>query len=307
VNHLTSNSKKILFTIIPLALIFILCSSSFISRTQNAWGSISGSSTEYLLESSIWIVNINDFEKSGEGAFFNEININRNTRYDVDVLDVDNTWGVDYKITNNTDFHSDGMITSDMFLYQFSKFIYYPLEECKRLTSTSFDEDQINRGPPLILWFFIEPEQETWDFLTNLTNLDYHNSLPNKDLFDATLQAELEIANNLVIFDMYMRGSYKNESENTLFQFDHMIKFVWNDINGILQGHRVASYINGRYKGYSIVEELQIVNRKSGFDLPRFKYVSGFLPGFEYLIAILGIMTIFVSTIIIRKKRNQIM
>ncbi len=305
-NQLPINSKKILFTISPITIIFILlCSSYFSTRTQATWGNISGSSTEYLLERSIWAVNINDLEASGEGAFFNDININMNTRYDVDVLNVDNIWGVDFKITNNTNFHSDGMMTSDMFIFQFSKFIYYPLEECKRLTSTSFDENQINRGPPLILWFFVEPEQIVWDFIENLTTIDYHNSLPNKELFDATLQAELEIANNFVVFDMYMRGAYENKSENTLFQFDHMIKFVWDEVNGILQGYRIATYINGKFKGYSIVEELQIINRKSGYDLPRFKFGSGFIPGFEFLITIIGIFTILVSTIIRRNKKRK--
>ncbi|MCE7744594.1 MAG: hypothetical protein GPJ52_05610 [Candidatus Heimdallarchaeota archaeon] len=296
------NIKKLSFVIMPLILTFIICSSSFAVKTQAAWGSISGSSTEYLLESSVWIVKINNLEASGEGAFFNEINVDMNTRYEVDVLDVDNVWGVDFKVTNYTSTNSNGLITTDMFFSQFSKFLYYPVEECNRLVNSGFNKDEINRGPPLIQWFFVEPKQDVWDFLDNLTTLEYHNSLPNSLLYGATLEAEREIVDNQVIFDMYMRGTYENETGNTSIQFDHMIKFVWDEITGILLGYRIATYMFGQYQGYSITEDLQIINRQTGFELPRFKFVSGFIPGFGFLIAVIGLGTILVTSIIYSRK-----
>ena len=300
------NIKKLSFVLIPLFLVFIISSSSFVIKTRATWGDISGESIEYLLESSVWIVKINNLEASGEGAPFNAINIDMNTRYEVDVLDVDNIWGVDFKVTNYTNANSNGLITTDMFFSQFSKFLYYPVEECNRLVNSGFNKDEINRGPPLIQWFFVEPEQDVWDFLENLTILEYHNSLPNSLLYDATLQAELEIVDNQVIFDMYMRGTYENESSNTSIQFDHMIKFVWDKITGILLGYRIATYIYGQYQGYSITEDLQIINRQSGFELPRFKFVSGFIPGYKFLITIIGLGTILISGIISsRRKRNK--
>jgi len=286
----------------PLILTFIVCSSSFAVKTQAAWGSISGSSTEYLLESSVWIVKINNLEASGEGAFFNEINIDINTRYEVDVLDVDNVWGVDFKVTNYTSTNSNGLITTDMFFSQFSKFLYYPVEECNRLVNSGFNKDEINRGPPLIQWFFVEPKQDVWDFLDNLTTLEYHNSLPNSLLYGATLEAEREIVDNQVIFDMYMRGTYENETGNTSIQFDHMIKFVWDEITGILLGYRIATYIYGQFQGYSITEDLQIINRQTGFELPKFKFISGFIPGFGFLITVIGLGTILVTSIIYSRK-----
>ncbi|NHJ33291.1 MAG: hypothetical protein FK732_10530 [Asgard group archaeon] len=299
------NLKKTSYVSIKFVLVLILCSSSFNFKSHAAWGNISGESTEYLLESSIWIVNIDDLQASGDGAVMNDINIDMNTRYDVDVLDVDDVWGVDFKVSNNTNANSNGLITTDMFFFQFSKFLYYPVEECKRLVNTVFDEDEISRGPPLIQWFFIEPEQDIRDFLENLTTLEYHNSLPNSLMYDATLQAELEIIDNQVIFDMYMRGTYENESSNTAIQLEHMIKFVWAEDTGILLGYRVASYINGQFQGYSITEELQIINRKSGYELPKFKFISGFIPGFDFLIAIIGLGTIFISSIVYRKKKKE--
>ena len=289
----------------PLILTFIVYSSSFIVKTQATWGDISGESTEYLLESSVWIVKINNLEASGEGASFNEINVDLNTRYDVDVLDVDNVWGVDFKIKNYTNANSNGLITNDMFLSQFSKFLYYPVEECNRLVNSGFNKDEINRGPPLKQWFFVEPEQEVWDFLDNLTTLEYHNALPNSLLFDATLEAELETVDNQVIFDMYIRGTYENESSNTSLQFDHMIKFVWDKISGILLGYRIATYMFGQFQGYSITEDLQIINRQTGFELPRFKFVSGFIPGFGFLIAVIGLGTILVASIIYGRKKKK--
>ncbi|MHA1121738.1 MAG: choice-of-anchor S family protein [Candidatus Heimdallarchaeota archaeon] len=258
--------------------------------------------TEYLLESSVWIVKINNLEASGEGAFFNEINIDINTRYEVDVLDVDNVWGVDFKVTNYTSTNSNGLITTDMFFSQFSKFLYYPVEECNRLVNSGFNKDEINRGPPLIQWFFVEPKQDVWDFLDNLTTLEYHNSLPNSLLYGATLEAEREIVDNQVIFDMYMRGTYENETGNTSIQFDHMIKFVWDEITGILLGYRIATYIYGQFQGYSITEDLQIINRQTGFELPKFKFISGFIPGFGFLITVIGLGTILVTSIIYSRK-----
>ena len=299
------NIKKLSYTLIPLILVLIISSSSFVFKTRAAWGDISGESTEYLLESSVWIVKINSLEASGEGAPFNEINIDRNTRYDVDVLDVDNVWGVDFKVTNYTSANSNGLITSDMFLSQFSNFLYYPVEECNRLVNSGFNKDEINRGPPLKQWFFVEPEQEVWDFLDNLTTLEYHNALPNSLLFDATLEAELETSENQVIFDMYMRGTFENESSNTSLQFDHMIKFVWDKISGILLGYRIATYMFGQFQGYSITEDLQIINRQTGFELPRFKFVSAFIPGFGFLIAVIGLGTILIASIIYRKKKEK--
>lgn len=300
------NIKKLSFVLIPLFLVLIISSPSFVIKTRATWGDISGETPEYLLESSVWIVKINNLEASGEGAPFNAINIDMNTRYEVDVLDVDNVWGVDFKVINYTNANSNGLITTDMFFSQFSKFLYYPVEECNRLVNSGFNKDEINRGPPLIQWFFVEPEQDVWDFLDNLTTLEYHNALPNSLLYDATLQAELEIVDNQVIFDMYMRGTYENESSNTSIQFDHMIKFVWDKISGILLGYRIATYMYGQYQSYTITEDLQIINRQSGFELPRFNFVSGFIPGYKFLITIIGLGTILISGIISsRRKRNK--
>ncbi len=288
--------------ILLIGIILITC-----IDTKADYSDISDQTFNYVLDSSAWSVQVNDLIEGGTGGTFGNLNLPQRGQFSVEVLDVDANWGVDFRVSNATD-NVLGHITNDEFLMEFAKFLYYPEEECSRITTEGFNSKDIVNGPEILDWFFIETEADVWDFMDNLTTVEYHNVLPGVYAYEAYLQAHFEHQNKQVMFDVYMRGSFENQTLDVNIQFDHSIKFVWNDTTGILLGYRISTNFNGLFASYSIAEEINVVIHLSGYDLPSFKFISAFIPGFEIGIAVFTIGLIIVFNVIIRcirKKRRK--
>ncbi|MHA1124253.1 MAG: choice-of-anchor S family protein [Candidatus Heimdallarchaeota archaeon] len=258
----------------------------------------------YVIDDSTWDVHLDGVDATGTGGYFEGITVNKGTTFDVEVLSIDELFGVDYRFDNSTNTVTS-TINNDNFLLEFINFIYYPYHECDRLTHFELDLDQVVYGPKILGWFFLEINTELWDFLTELTTNAYHEALPFYDQFDALLQAEFEFQGNLAIFDIYMNGNFENATEGTNVEFGHAIKFVWDNTTGILQGYRVSSITTGTYQNHQVEISVDVVIREVNYDLPDFKFYPGLFPGFDYLTVIVVLSTMFLSRFVYKKVKQK--
>lgn len=291
--NLKGIGKTLILQFIVLSFIVTFSSSFIIGTAQGVWRVAPGLETEYILERSRWTVEVDEESGTGEGGVFQSLIVSEGAFFSVEVLSVDESWGVDFQVSNSSK-NSNSYIDYSSFLFAFVKFLYYPVEESERLINKGFDLQQISYGPAIINWFFIEPKEELWDFFDELCTIDYHNSLPNAQEFDLILEATFEIVNENAVFDYFIRGFYENSTFSTQIQINHNLKFVWSASSGILQGYRITSNFEGSYFGENIKEELEVVCREENYNLPSFKF-----GGLTALFSGLGAETLIISILLL--------
>ncbi|MBN1330400.1 MAG: hypothetical protein JXA54_13080 [Candidatus Heimdallarchaeota archaeon] len=301
---MNTNSKNkptctILLLVITLSGIFLINSQNLIAT----YTIVPGETSTYILERSDWYIKFEDLSESGSDGRFNDLSISSKSVFTVEVLGVDEEWGVDFEISNSTDTTTD-YLTNDQFIFEFSNFIYYPIFEGKRIVE-EFDADIIKIGPEIFPWFFIQPIETNWNFLNNFTTQDYYSTNPLDQYVDGYFQASLERLGGKVLFDYNIKGSYTNESDKAKIQFDHLFKFIWNETSGVLLGYRISSYLTGKYFDLDFYEEIYVICRLSGYEIPNYKFIPGFIPGYSYFIAISSIFAIAIFTIVFKKRRKN--
>jgi len=243
------------------------------------------------------------YSQDGYGATYKTLNFNDKSSFTLQVLAVDETWGVEFRLNNSTN-TAIGVITEDRFRFEILNTIYYSIFESQRLVDEGFNENAIKQGPRLFDWFFIQPETRTWGYLSNISSLDYHNNLPHTDDVSGTFMAEFTHNNAEATLDLLLDGSIENKTLNTNIQFEHTMKFVWNGTTGILLGYRFSALFQGTYQGHVMSEQITIILRLKGYVLPKFKFFTGFIPGFSFTIGALTLLAI-TSCLIIWKKRRK--
>ncbi|MBD3191173.1 MAG: hypothetical protein GF308_11035 [Candidatus Heimdallarchaeota archaeon] len=298
-------------TNIPVYLFFmiLICSlsvDSLVITSQANWGIEPGFQKVYVLDESSWSITYGGLSATGEGGTFQELRIAQGDSFSINVVQVDNNYGVEYILENQQEQSSTGFVDKANFIYEFANFLYYPTEEAGRLDQTGFNEEEIMLGPPIISWFFIEPTEDLWEFLEEVTTLEYHNSLQNADEFEGTLEADFAVEGENKVFDFYLRGDYINETKNIEIRFDHNIKFIWKISTGLLQGYRISSQFLGEYFGNEISEELNVACRVGTYSLPYFKFggFSGLISGFRMGIVITSGLVIVTIYQLMKKRKN---
>ena len=277
-----------------------------ILESKSEWKVSTGISAEYTLEEANWSVQYGELSELGEGGQFNNIKINPTETFEVEVIDVDDQWGVEFSVDNSTEI-SMGVTTTDGFIFEFTKFVYYPSEECARISIEGFNSVRIKHGPDIPAWLFIEPTQDLWDYFDEIEEIEYHKTRENNYDFEAYFEAFFELTNNQAIFDLHMYGDFINETLETDMQFDHNIKFIWQESSGILLGYRINSYLSGDFENQTISETLLMTCKQTEYSLPGFKFYAytGFIPGFGFKTALISLVLLFALGIIIRKNKKQ--
>lgn len=288
-----------------LFLFAILIIANF-NESKSDWLINNGTTTEYTIEEAEWTVEFGELSESGEGGQFESVKIEPSDTFDVIALDVDDIWGVEFKLDNSTA-TAIGIISSDAFYYEFVNFIYYPAVECARLAYEGFNEQRIMHGPEIPKWFFIEPSVELWNFFDEITDINYHKTRENNYDYEAYFEAYFERRDDQAIFDLHMYGDFLNDTLEIAMQFDHNIKFVWQESTGILNGLRMNTVLSGDYGNQTIGEDVSLVLMKSSYTLPDFKFFAytGFIPGFNFGIAVISIFSIIVVSIIFTKVKRR--
>ena len=274
------------------------------NSVSSEWKVSPSDDVSYVIDESTWVVSLDEVEVSGTGGYFEGISVNKGTTFDVEVLSIDEEFGVTFRVDNSTD-TTTSTINNDEFLFEFTNLIYYPYHECERLTHFDLDLDQVVFGPEILDWFFLDVNNDLWAFLTELTTDAYHEALPFYDQFNVLIQSAFEFQENLAFFDLYMTGDFENETAGTKVDFDHAIKFIWDNTTGILQGYRISTEILGTYENHQVAIAVEVEIRESSYTLPDFKFYPGLFPGFNYMTAITVLTVIFLGQLFFKKMKQK--
>ncbi|MFW9922747.1 MAG: choice-of-anchor S family protein [Candidatus Thorarchaeota archaeon] len=292
--------------IASLTIILLIIISNVKYPVQGSWQISDGTKVDYLLESANWTVYYGLDTATGEGCRYNDIKVKPNNEFEIKVNDVDDVWGIEYEINNSTD-SSIGSISTALFLLEFEHFLYYPTEECIRLFSEGFNENEISLGPNMFGWFFIEPSEALWSYFNEIIDIEYHKSRSSIFDYQAYFESFFERREKQAIFDVNMYGDFINDTLEVDINFQHNIKFIWNDTTGILLGYRISTQFSGIFYGLSLSEELEIVCREVDYNLPNYKFYNytGFIPGYDFGITVIAIFTISISILIFLKRKKR--
>lgn len=294
-----------------LVIAFVLLLSPYFKQNstiyiEGAWGIDEDTVVNYTIEEANWKVQIGDQFVESEGANYKGVKVTPSNTFEVEVVTVDEQFGVEFIVDNSTATTS-GEITSDLFLFDLNKFLYYPEQETLRLSLQGFNSQEIIHGPEMNSWFFVEPEDSLWDHFREIADIEYHKSRENNYDYEAYFEAYFEIRENEALFDMYMYGSFVNETLETDMTFNHNIKFVWDSLTGILLGYRISISLSGSVEELFVSELVEIVCKESSYSLPNFKFnnYSGLISGYQIAITFTGLAVGVIVSIFSKRKRKN--
>lgn len=301
--------KKSQSLFLVIALILLLSSyfnQNSVIDIEGTWKVDDDTIVNYTIEKASWTIQIGDQIMESEGANFKGVKVAPTNTFDVEIINVDEQFGVEFIVDNSTATVS-GEIASDLFLFELDKFLYYPEQEALRLSLQGFNSQEIIIGPKMISWFFVEPEDSLWNHCREIADIDYHKSRENNYDYEAYFESDFEIRENQAIFDMYMYGSFVNDTLETDMSFNHNIKFVWDSLTGILLGYRISSSVSGSIEDVILSESIEIVCKESSYSLPGFKFYNytGFISGYQIAITFVGLSAGVIFSILLRRKRKN--
>lgn len=300
----TTRKRVASFLSLMILLLAVYFATRFEQTTIATWGVQKNDTFTYIIEDTNWLINLDGYSQDGYGATFKTLEFNDKSSFNLQVLSVDENWGVEFRINNSTE-STTGTISEDEFKFEILNRIYYSIYECKRIVTEGFNAKEIQQGPELLDWFFIQPETRTWNYLSNLSSVSFHNNLPRTNDISGTFVAEFTHDNSEAMFDLLLDGSIENKTLDTKIQFEHTMKFVWNGTTGVLLGYRFSAYFQGTYEGHVLSEQITVVMRLKGYILPKFKFFTGFIPGFSFSMSIATFLVIVSFWLIHRKRKKR--
>ena len=292
-----------MLTVTTLILFALLIPMKTTIYTQSTWYVDDDTTVSYTIEKAEMTAQMGDLKVESEGVVFEDVMVKPSNSFDVEVISVDDVFGIEYEVDNSTA-STNGEIASDLFAFQFTQFIYYPEEEALRLSMQGFNSQEYIHGPNMINWFFVEPEESLWNLFEELTDIEFHKSRENNHDYEAYFEGFFEIRDEQAIFDLYMYGSFTNETTEIDMNFNHNIKFVWSSISGILLGYRISTSLSGTIQELYTSESISIVCSENSYTLPGFKFYnySGFISGFEITVAIISLTIVTFIGVNIKKR-----
>ena len=273
--------------------------------TQSTWYVDDDTTVSYTIEKAEMTARMGDLQVESEGVVFENVKVKPSNSFDVEVISIDNEYGIEYEVDNSTT-SASGEIATDLFLFQFTQFAYYPEQETLRLSIQGFNSQEYIHGPNMINWFFVEPEESLWDYFEEIADIEYHKSRENNHDYEAYFEGFFEIRDEQAIVDLYMYGSFTNETTEIDMNFNHNIKFVWSSVTGILLGYRISTTLSGTVKELIVSESISIVCSKNDYSLPGYKFYnySGFISGFEIAVAIISLTIVTFIGFNIKKRKK---
>ncbi len=294
-----------------LIIIFILILSPYFGKNsvidiESVWKVDDKTVVNYTIEDASWNIQIGDQLSGSEGVNFKGVKVAPSNTFDVEIISVDEQLGIEFIVDNSTATAS-GEIASDLFLFELEKFLYYPEQEILRLSLQGFNKQEIDLGPEMNSWFFVEPEDSLWDHFREIASIDYHKSKESNYDYKAYFESFFEIQENQAILDIYIHGSFVNDSLEIDINFSHNIKFIWDSLTGILLGYRISTSVSGTLEEVIIYESIEIICKESSYSLPGFKFYnySGFISGYQFVITFVSLSALVICSIVIKRKRKN--
>jgi len=151
----------------------------------------------------------------------------------------------------------------------------------------------------------------TMDFFRSWADSTYITSvLPTTNYAITTVDGHFDESSTIAVFDWIIDGSIDSPSGET-YPFDvvgyELFKCAFYKSTGVMQGYR----IDLEYKGTNDGRNWEVIFQQEvtidGYTLPDFYFSNpgGPLPGFGWFISIFAFSSIVITSVILRKKKNN--
>ncbi len=235
------------------------------------------------------------------------------TSVEIEVLEFDDSFinTTIYEIRSGSYYEND---TSSTFAFQFSGIltIVFPiLITYLYLDEALWNQTEAEELASLGINPFVEPETATWDLFKDFAaELQTGTSLiSDPALQNLTLNAEYTDSVSEFLFEAYFGGHYTDTFSNGTHSFiqdytiDHHFQFAINKANGVVKGHRIVGTLSGNTNGTVLEMDYDNHVELAGYNLPKLQFGGGFIPGFEWFIALPAIAFLGLIAVIIRKRK----
>ncbi|NHJ46780.1 MAG: hypothetical protein FK733_03230 [Asgard group archaeon] len=298
--------KKALKIIIPLAIMGLLISTQFGSAT---FGVEVGNIFTYDVIKNNFSVTVGANSGTSTGYEVDDQPFAEGTQVDVEVTAV-NPLDVEYELQAGSYYETEysgsiglglNVIISLLVPFLAIMAVDQPWNQ------TAIEE----KGSPLLIPF-VENETTTWQtYIDMATDLQTSPPISTASLGVIGINATYSDTVSTFVFELYMSGSI--QINDTLISnyyevtstLEHHYQFAYNKADGVMLGMRMEGSVSGTANGTAVSWEYSQHTEKVGYNLPGYTFGGGggFIPGFEWFIAIPALAFIGIIAVVIRKRK----
>jgi len=235
------------------------------------------------------------------------------TSVEIEVLEFDDSFinTTIYEIRSGSYFENDSSSTFGFQLGGLFTIIFPLIISYGYLDESQWNQTEAEELAGLGISPFVEPETATWDLFKEFAaEVQTGTSLVSDPAMqNLTLQAEYTDSVTEFLFEAFMGGHFTDTYSNGTHIFeqdytiDHHYQFAYNKANGVLKGHRLVGTLSGTTNGTVLEMEYDNHVELLGYNLPKLQFGGGFIPGFEWFIALPAIAFLGLIAVIIRKRK----
>ncbi|NHJ40951.1 MAG: hypothetical protein FK731_13050 [Asgard group archaeon] len=276
---------------IPILIVGMFLSMTIVRSDYNV---AVGNTFNYDVGVSSWDVTLGTNTSSGAGFNFLDVKRAVGSTFEVEVTAVDPLSGVNWDMTLGTDTDSGSNTPFDGLGVIFLLILPVLFAES---TVGSWDQADMDLGPELFSFFFIDPD--TWeDFFYEISQEGFISSISDPDYEFVNVGGTFDNSSTIAVFTWHFDMTY------TSVGYDYSGTFVWmhafDKNTGHMKGYYMDMDYSGTVAGESLTYKLEQKVEEVGYNLPA---VGGFIPGFEWFIAIPALAVLGGVAIIIRKRK----
>jgi len=283
--------KKELKIILPILIIGVLLGTSTVRGTYNV--SV-GNIFTYDVVKSNWDITFGTNSSSGSGFEFNDVKFPVGTQFTVEVTSVTPASGVSWDMTVGTETDSGSNSPLDILGIAFSLFL--PLIFAGSISGT-WNQTEVDLGPSILTIFFVEPDTFS-DFFYQLANETFvTESLSDTDYQFNNVYGAFDNSSTIAIFEWHFDITFTDTDAN--FGGTYTYKFAFDKNTGQVKGQYYNFNYAGTIEGNNFVYKYTQLVEDENYNMPG----VGFIPGFEWFIA-LPVLAILGSIAVIVRKRK---
>jgi hypothetical protein len=298
--------KKALKFIIPFAIMGLLLSTQFANGT---FGVTVGQIFTYDVIKNNFSVTIGANSGTSTGYEIDGQEFPEGTQVDVEVTAV-NPLDVEYELQSGSYYETDYSGSIGLGLTVVLS-ILVPFIALTAIDQT-WNQTAVEEVSSPLLIPFVENETSTWDaYIDMATDLQTAPPISTDTLGTIGINATYSDTVSTFVFELYVGGTLNfNETlvsnyYETLGTVEHHFQFAYDKLTGVMLGIRMEGTVDGTSNGTDVSWSYYQHTEKVGYNLPGYEFGGGggFLPGFEWFIAIPAIAFIGAIAVIVRRRK----
>ena len=276
---------------IPVLLVVILIAPAM---TKGAYNVAVGNTFTFEAVKSNWSLSRGTNSSTGSGFDFEDVKYPEKTKFTVEVTaasasDVDWNWTVGTETVSGQNDALD--------LLGFAIYMFYPLFLS---ISGYWNQTEADMGPPILLpVFFVDPIVFS-DFFYELSNETFVSSVFSSSEFIMTnVGGTFDNSSDVAVFEWHLDMTITIATENIDYSGTYTLIFAFDKTTGATKGFYIDLDYSGTIDSISTSHSIEQRVELEGYNLPG----VGFIPGFEWFIALPALAILSSIAVIVRKRK----